>query len=548
MASAKPAAALRLLVDDAPLVPLILLSGAALAASAWLLMAPSHVLSRAMTWDLLFNLAGAWHLHNGHVAHVDFHDPIGRLYFLLTEAGFWFRGPTIFAFNVADAIVAAAMFVAGIAATARRLPLLPALVFVILTGELVLMPIAVGGAVTEYTFAMSYNAYGWSALTVLSLILFLPPRVRPDLGWLDVAVGGALIVILYYLKVTYFMVAMAELAVAFAVCSHVRARWLAWGIVAIMAALNAIAPYNWAYLGDIHAAAVAGAVRGRVSDLFVTLSANIPELSLYTGVFVISLALWRTGRAPLRLPVAAAALIVLGVAVLSQNTQMRGVVVGTVVLFLLYDQLRGATARDRPHGMTWLLAALLVLPVASSTKRVASVVGYYLEATNESDLFVVDRTNLRGLAVRSQADTLLDEFSARRSDYTLLNRARTVGTTNEVSEFEYVQTLLEAAALFDGTQGRDGGIVLLDQVNPLPFMLGRAPPRGGSLWLDPQFPWQAPEVLLADANFVLIPKFSTSLGATRTALARYGAYLAEHFPVRSETRSWILLGRCPEPS
>ena len=134
----------------------------------------------------------------------------------------------------------------------------------------------------------------------------------------------------------------------------------------------------------------------------------------------------------------------------------------------------------------------------------------------------------------------------------MLNRARTVGATNEVSEFEYVQTRLEAAALFDGggsgaPQGRPGGIVLLDQVNPLPFMLGRPPLRGGSLWLDPLFPWPPDEVLFADANFVLIPKFSTSLATTRAALGRYGNYLEAHFPARSETRSWILLGRRAKP-
>lgn len=48
-----------------------------------------------MTWDLLFNLAGAWHLHNGQVPHVDFHDPVGQLYFRLTQLGFWLCGPTL---------------------------------------------------------------------------------------------------------------------------------------------------------------------------------------------------------------------------------------------------------------------------------------------------------------------------------------------------------------------------------------------------------------------------------------------------------------------
>ena len=548
MAGVKPGAALRALVDDAPVVPLIAISGLVLAASAWCLLAPDRVLSRAMTWDLLFNLAGAWHLHNGHVVHVDFHDPIGQLYFRLTELGFWLRGPTVLAFGIGKAVMATVLWVAAVVASARRLPLLPALVFVVLAVELVLMPGNVGAMADEYTFAMSYNAYGWSGLIVLSLILFLPPRVRTDLVWLDAAIGGALIVILYYLKVTYFAVAMAELAIALLVCSHVRTQWLPWGIVALVTALNAIAPYNWAYLGDILAAVGSGAVRAHTGDLFIKLLGNVPELALYATAFVIALGLWRTGRAPQRLPAAAAALIVLGAAALSQNTQARGIAVGVVILFLLYDQLRGATAVDRPRGTAWLLAALLILPAAEATKAAVSVAGYYLDATRGSGLLVVEGTNLRGLAVPSQADLLLDAFSVHKTDYTLLNRARTVGATNELAEFEYVETLLEAAALFDrGTPGRSGGIVVLDQVNPLPFMLGRPPPRGGSLWLGPAFPWPPEEAMFAEADFVLIPKFSTSFGATRKAIGRYKEYLAERFPVRSESRSWILLSRRVKP-
>ena len=52
-----------------------------LLAAAWLLLSPGRIFSREMTWDLLFNLAGAWQLHSGQIAHVDFHDPLGALSF-----------------------------------------------------------------------------------------------------------------------------------------------------------------------------------------------------------------------------------------------------------------------------------------------------------------------------------------------------------------------------------------------------------------------------------------------------------------------------------
>jgi hypothetical protein len=46
---------------------LVLLAAVPTAIAAWALLAPDYLLSREMTWDLLFNLAGAWHLQFGHV-------------------------------------------------------------------------------------------------------------------------------------------------------------------------------------------------------------------------------------------------------------------------------------------------------------------------------------------------------------------------------------------------------------------------------------------------------------------------------------------------
>ena len=84
-----------------------------------------------MTWDFLYNLSGAWHLQHGHVAHVDFHEPVGQLNFMLTLLGFELVGPTPFAFLVGVAVVAAVVFVSASLAAMRRLPVLPAALFVI---------------------------------------------------------------------------------------------------------------------------------------------------------------------------------------------------------------------------------------------------------------------------------------------------------------------------------------------------------------------------------------------------------------------------------
>ena len=93
---------------------LALLAGVPVLVSLWALLSPGLVLSHEMTWDFVYNLSGAWHLQHGHVAHVDFHEPVGQLNFMLTLLGFALVGPTPFAFLVGIAIVAAVVLRLGV--------------------------------------------------------------------------------------------------------------------------------------------------------------------------------------------------------------------------------------------------------------------------------------------------------------------------------------------------------------------------------------------------------------------------------------------------
>jgi hypothetical protein len=108
------------------------LAGVPALAGVWLLLlSPGRLMSREMTWDFLFILSGAWHLHFGHVAHVDFHEPLASLNFLLPLAAFSLFGVTPVAFLASVVAVAALVLVLACWAAWRRLPLLPASVFVL---------------------------------------------------------------------------------------------------------------------------------------------------------------------------------------------------------------------------------------------------------------------------------------------------------------------------------------------------------------------------------------------------------------------------------
>jgi hypothetical protein len=535
--------ATRLMVGEASLAALVVLAGLALLAAAWALLSPAHVLSRSMTWDLLFNLAGAWQVHYGRVPHVDFHDAVGRLNLWLTNAGFYFYGPSPRAIIVGSIIVAAALLAAGCFVAWRRLPLLAAALFVVFCCLIVLMPANVGDPPNAYSFAMTYNRYCWSALSILALILFLPPRSgrRGDIA--DVGIAGGLLLAMYYLKLSYFLVGIAAVPLALLVCPHVRVRWRIWIMMAVLITANAIAPYNHAYLLDVLAVAKAGGVRHNVTVVLMRFFTNPAEPAIYLAGLVAATSLWRCGVAPLRLPVAAAYLIGSGAALMSQNAQLNGIPSAMVIAFLIYDTLRQHPSGGRLSGVAAApLLVLLAFPLAFIAASAFDLAMYRINANSDKMVRVVDRTNLKGLAVPAEPDGVLAGFSAGNGGYALFNRSRAVIPQFDISPFEYIQTIQEAADLMAGKRYLRG-VALLDQVNPMPFALGEPPSRGANLWLADTKDVPPVERFFADVDYVLIPKFSTHNATKEVLNAAYMPYLKEHFRHSEESQSWFLLSR-----
>jgi hypothetical protein len=436
------------------------------------------------------------------------------------------------------------MLVAGCFVAWRRLPLLPAALFVIFCCLLDLMPANVGDPPNAYSFAMTYNRYCWSALSILALILFLPPRNGRGGDSADIAIAGGLLLAMYYLKLSYFLVGLAAVPLALVVCPHVRVRWRSWIVMACMVTANAMAPYNHAYLLDVFAHAKAGGVRDNVTVHLMHIFTNPAEPAIYLAGLVAAIWLWRCGAAPLRLPVAAAYLIGSGVALMSQNAQMSGIPSAMVIAFLIYDALRQRSAGTRLQGVAAApLLALLAFPLASIATSALSLAAYRINADSDKMVRVVDRTNLKGLAVPAEPDGVLAAFATGNGGYALLNRSRAVYPQYGLSPFEYVQTILEAADLMAGKRYRRGGIALLDQVNPMSFVLGLPPSRGVNLWLADTHDVPSVERFFADIDYVLIPKFSTHSPTKDVLTAAYTPYLKEHFRHSEESQSWFLLSR-----
>jgi hypothetical protein len=519
---------------------LLVLAGLPVLAAGWAVLSPPVMLSKAMTQDLLFNLSGAWHVYSGHVAHVDFHDASGRLSFLLTALGFHLVGPTPFAFLVNVAIMSAVLFAAAFLVALRRLPVLPAAIFVLFASLLALMPANVGDRPEQYTFAMSYNRYGWSAYSILALILFVPPREQRDRAWIDIAVAGGLLAAMFYLKITYFAAGLATLGFAVLFHPHVGRYRRAWLVVGALLILNALAPHNQPYLADILGWSTSGAVRKAATLHFNNFVAAIGQYAPYLAAVAVGAWMWWSGRAAFRLPLTLVFLLVMSLLLLSQNSQAAGMPSAIVVLFVLYDQLRAAFSSVRDRDLAPWLLTLLLFPLFAVGVYATSIAGYHANARDGRGLYIVERTNLRGLAVpEGQRGTFLS-FS-HSFDYPSRPVDAPAQPLYQLSDYEYVVVVMDAADLLTGRQ--PGGIAVLDSVNPLPFMLGVKPARGANLWSTWSAPKRPADEFLAGARYVLVPKFATSPQWTDDMMRLYGGYLEKHFRWAAETRCWILLTR-----
>ncbi len=510
--------ALALLRDGEPhWAVLALVAGLPVALAAWALLASGRVLIEFGATDFLFNLAGGWQVFNGRLPHVDFHEPVGLLTFWLTALGFRLVGPTPLALPVGETIACAALFGAAMVAAGRRLALVPAASFVLFAALPAIMPFNVGESLDSYSFAVAYNRYGWGAMAILALILFVPPRGRRTGSWPDLSLALALLIALFYTKITYFLVGLALLAAALAVAGHLRAARPAWIAVLALAAANALAPYSHPYLADIHWHLAAGAAPVGPGSLLRVVFANGAECALYGMAFVAGLVLWRSGRAPLRVPVAVGLLLAAGLALLSQNTQAQGLPLGAVGLFVLYVAATGLVGPGRAVPAVPVLAALLLMPLMASGAVALGLAGYWLAASQPAALWIADRTNLHGLALPGTAP-------------------------RNPAQARYLASLLEITDWFAATGGQAGRVQLLDRVNPLPFMLGEPPPHGGDLWWDSDFPLRPPAEILGDADYVVLAKAPARL-LPAGMHASYLPYIEANFPHRAETAGWIIYGR-----
>jgi hypothetical protein len=548
----------RLFFDRASARALVFITLPAALIAIGLLLTPGRLYSAKMTWDMFFNLDGAWRVYNGQVPHVDFHTELGSLPFILTALGFEIAGPNVLGLPIGECLFALFVLVLCIFAVADRLPLVPAAIFTVLSIYIVLVPSNYGDTLRAFSFAMAYNRFAWAISGILFVLVFVEPLGQRQSTAKDCALGLVMLLLLYYTKITYFCVGMAAVAAAFFIPGHVHANRRSWVTVFAIVAANSVAPYNFDYIRDILSEFLVGGARTNPLDFLVKFIADPAEYAVALAGCILLIAAPSVGPSRNQRLFAAWFLLVAGPALLSQNAQNHGIPIYVIICLLVYGAAHELIIRQptllNNRRKSCFLVVPLIFPLLLSGGSSFTLLCYFLLQVEKGDKqFVVPVGNLQALAVP------IDEFTTCR---TVARQGLWDGQADhppeitqrcELSQFEFMQNIMDLASLWDDSSATKlpRHVQVMDVVNPLPFALGWPSPRGIDLWWGDS--WgnglveRSGDEVFADTDFVAIPRHPAG-HATGALMDYYGHYLTDHFVPWRDTSDWIVLRREAGPT
>ncbi len=502
----------------------------------------------SMTWDLMHAMAGGWYLHEGLRPHGDFITQLGYLSFLPIHLGMSVTGPSVFAFHAVTGMALALVYPLCILGCHKRVATLQAWVFTLAISAIVLLPTNIGEGTGVTSYAMYYNRISWSLISVFSIILFIRIDQRSRFGAAELSVLLLCGFVLFYIKITYFVVACAGLYLEIFFGPRSRGRRLVTAaILSVLLLIFGMLPFNLAYFADLHVAALqSDTVLENGTYLLVLVRNNMDCWMLV----IVAVGIWLAagGRSTLYWWLVLAFLLGGSLALLSQNAQSSLLPLACVVFLFLFETLRrqwlATPPAMRPGNRTWMQVAALasiLYPLVFVADGTAAIARYAMAAGAGELQRVISRSGpLAGLSVPRDHELFMDAHGDSDPSPDLWWRGRTPQQRFFLSQHEYLRTIEAAVALARELDLQDRRLLVVDHVNFLPFALSAPPPTGVYLWLLPGFHPIPPETYFAGVDGLFVPRFATAPEVTKRFLEEYGDFIEQNYTNRHESPYWTV--------
>lgn len=519
---------------------------------------PGRTFSYQYVHDVLIFADGAQRVLDGQVPNRDFHTPLGLLAYVLPAFGLWASGSLGGMMPFATAAFCALFLPMLIHACVSRLPLAYAAVFAVSALALVASPASIGE--TLPSFGMFYNRWGYGLLAILFLLVLPQHRGRPR-AWADAAVAASVLLLTFYLKISYFAVAAGFTAVLLLFPEHrrlaVRALLLAAAGIAI---LHLVWSGTAAYLGDI---AMAGAVTGALrASLLGVIRMTVGNASMILP-FVMVIGLAMAKGVPRRTIVLCLVMAGAGLLLLIQNHQgvgMMTLVPAAIVAAVALWRASGGWKEPMALAAVLLVATLALPPAVLAGESIlmhglmALRGGDPREYVAEIDGFMAQEVS-RPAPGEAGFDKVRQAYRAGTADLDMIRLMRKQPLRQVLAQPEYLWTLEDGARLLREDPRLAGKVFTLDMANPLNVMAGRGAARGVDSWYHVGRTFnaethRAPRQVFADVDVVMVPKAPVDPDSHALLARLYGGYIGRHYDLVTASDYWQAYRRKgpPRPS
>jgi hypothetical protein len=476
-----------------------------------LLLAFAHDLAINYTYhDVFIPLDAAWRTLQGQWPHTDFFSPVGLAYFWQHGAAAWLWGMDSRVVSRANFVALPFVLVPALMFSWRRLNAFSTVLLFVFLTVLIVSPIFLDGPERLVAYLANYNRLGSALCAVTALWALAAPRGRSAAwGLADAVAIGVTLLVLAFLKVTFFALAVAMVATGCVVTPRLWRTALVAGVVfaaGVVALELAHRGLLAAYAADLKRAGAANTIVFRQFYTSQAAFANLVPIAL-----TLTMAAATAWIAP-RQRWALAGIAGVAAACVLVSTQNYGAFSAplVVLIMLLAERLRVGddTGDELPATRPQLaIAGLFAVLMATVPFLLTHVIGTFNQARlNRSQGVIVGG---------GRSDVLRDMVWL---SHPIENLEIPKGVTNEeiLKWNPFLPYNVANAILTDGLMllQRDTltslSIANLSFSNPFPAALHAPSPRGVALWWDQNRTYNvkfltAPMVL-GDAEVVMVPK------------------------------------------
>ncbi len=479
--------------------------------------------TRDFSHDAFMLLDGAWRMLNGQRPHIDFYSHVGFLSYLPTEIGLRISRGTAWGLGYGQALVALLLGIWTFLLGRKRLADVPLALMSISVVLMAVAPFALGFSPMKPTPAMIYNRQGY-ALTALILLEAFQPATgtaeRDDL-WGGLSTG-VILSILFFLKITYFVIAVFLLIALLPCRAQSRSRWLgvAAGSVAFAAACCAYYGFN---------------IQPLIHDL-VTIGGG---KHIRLGWYIIDGVLQDAG--------VVAALAASAALLLYMHRELNGAravalagvtlaFAGTVLIFGNYEQ------NGFPMAVFLSIILLNAVNLRIPVTRIAP--DYFHASVLMLGSVLIAASLFSGMLGMTFA--LGQRMFLHNTEAFDLPRLR--GFSTGPDDNWYADLVNNGIPLIKRFRKPNDTLMSLDFTNPFSYGFGMRPAYGGT----PVFQYgttfndrfkPTPEFLMGSADLIAVPKKASDPTLDDNVPRLYGPYLKSHYHLLGESRDWRLYRR-----